>query len=206
MRADPKIVELDFGMGNIRSLQKAFEFLGKNVSVIQRPDSIAQADALLIPGDGAFGQAMENIKQAGFYEAIMDFVKTGKPVLGICIGFQILFHSSEEFDYTGTGLDIFPGRIEKFTSRDLIIPHMGWNKVAWEKPTRLNKDIPQESYFYFVHSYRYGKIHEYATGTAQYDGRFTAVIEKDNVYGVQFHPEKSYRMGLQLLKNFTGLF
>jgi glutamine amidotransferase len=205
MKPDPKIVELDFEMGNIRSLQKAFEFLGKKVDVIREPSQIKHADAVLIPGDGAFGQAMENIKKTGFYDAVLDFIKTGKPVLGICIGFQILFESSEEFNYAGHGLNMFDGKIEKFKSNDIVVPHMGWNQVSWEKPTKINKNIPDQSYFYFVHSYRYGNTHKYATGTSEYDGRFTAVVEKDNVHGVQFHPEKSYRMGLQLLENFIGL-
>lgn len=205
MSAGPKIAELDFGMGNIRSLQKAFEFLGMNVDIHRDPDAIGNADALVIPGDGAFGQAMENIKKIGFLDAILDFAKSGKPVLGICIGFQILFQTSEEFNYAGHGLSMFEGNIEKFKSRDLIVPHMGWNQVVWEKPSRLNRNIPDKSYFYFVHSYRYGKPHEYATGLTEYDGKFTSVIEKDNIFGVQFHPEKSYRMGLKLLENFTGL-
>ncbi|MDH4261509.1 MAG: imidazole glycerol phosphate synthase subunit HisH [Spirochaetia bacterium] len=205
MKSDPKIVELDFGMGNIRSLQKAFEFLGKQVNVIQQPDQIKNADAVLIPGDGAFGQAMENIKKTGFYDAIIDFVNSGKPVLGICIGFQILFHLSDEFNYTGNGLSLFEGNIEKFKSKEIVIPHMGWNQVSWEKKTKFNKDVPDESYFYFVHSYRFGEIHKYATGVTEYDGKFTSVVEKDNIYGVQFHPEKSYRMGLKLLENFIGL-
>jgi len=205
MKNAPKIVELDFGMGNIRSLQKAFEFLGKKVDIITNPEPVAKADALLIPGDGAFGQAMDNIRKEGFFDAINEFIRSGKPVLGICIGFQILFKSSEEFNYQGKGLEVFQGEIEKFKSREIVIPHMGWNQVLWSKATRINKGIPDRSYFYFVHSFRYGNTHPLAVGVTEYDGRFTSVIEKDNVYGVQFHPEKSFRMGLKLLENFIGL-
>ncbi|MDH4199188.1 MAG: imidazole glycerol phosphate synthase subunit HisH [Spirochaetia bacterium] len=205
MKPQPEIVELDFGMGNIRSLQKAFEHLGHKVEVIRTPEPVSKADAIVIPGDGAFGQAMENIRAAGFYEAVMDFIKSGKPVLGVCIGFQILFESSEEFDYNGSGFGLFRGKINKFNSVGLLVPHIGWNNVEWTKNSRLTQGIENGSYFYFVHSFRCDEQHEWATGISSYGGTFTAVVEKDNVYGLQFHPEKSHKNGLKLLENFTGL-
>jgi glutamine amidotransferase len=205
MKKKPEIVELDFGMGNIRSLQKAFEHLGQRVQVIRQPDMIANADAMIIPGDGAFGQAMENIRSSGFYDAVREFVKSGKPVLGICIGFQILFENSQEFNYPGKGLAFFEGNIAKFNTEQLIVPQIGWNKVEWTRKTKFNQGIENESYFYFVNSFRFAGQHEYATGISDYGGKFTSVIEKDNIYGVQFHPEKSHKNGLKLLENFVGI-
>jgi glutamine amidotransferase len=205
MKSNPRIVELDFGMGNIRSLQKAFESFGQNVEVIKTPEKISTADAVVIPGDGAFGKAMDNIKSSGFYDSILEFIKSGKPVLGICIGFQILFQNSEEFGYKGNGFSIMEGNVQKFTSKTLNIPHMGWNIVEWTKKSPLTHDIPDRSYFYFVHSYRISGNHPNAIGLSEYDGKFTAAVQKENIYGVQFHPEKSHNRGLQLLKNFVDL-
>lgn len=209
MKKSPKVVELDFGMGNIRSLQKAFEYIGQPVEVIKSPDAIAKADALIIPGDGAFGQAMENIKAAGFYEPVKKFIQSGKPVLGICIGFQILFESSEEFSYEGSGFSAYKGKIKNFSSLEAFpgfnIPHMGWNEVHWNRPSLLSKGIPDKSFFYFVHSFCFPGAHEDATGTTEYGLDFTSVVEKDNVFAVQFHPEKSYKMGLRLIENFVRI-
>ncbi len=217
----PTFLELDFGMGNIRSLQKAFEYLGQPVEVISTPEKIEQADALLIPGDGAFGMAMANIRKQGFYEPVLDFIKKGKPVLGVCIGFQILFESSEEFDTLEKGFGCFSGRVEKFpatASPDTLeegdtpvtIPHMGWNRLYYREPAEkhekedvLTRGIPNGSYFYFVHSYRIGGVHPHAAAYGSYAGKFTAIVEKDNLFGVQFHPEKSDIYGLRILKNFV---
>lgn len=196
-------------MGNIRSLQKAFEYLGQEVEVIQTPDKIREADAILIPGDGAFGMAMSNIRKQGFYEPVREFIESGKAALGVCIGFQILFESSPEFQTKEPGFGYFSGPVEKFPehglhNEKLTIPHMGWNKLDQPSGSRslLLKGVPEGSYFYFVHSYRVDGVHADATGTADYGGPFTAVVERENLFGVQFHPEKSDIPGLQVLKNF----
>lgn len=204
-RALPKIVELDFGMGNIRSLQKAFEYFGQPVEVITHPELIVGADALLIPGDGAFGMAMENLKSSGLHEAVCEFVKTGKPVLGICIGFQLLFESTREFDYKGSGLDFLKGKISRFPEEELTVPHMGWNQVKWLQEHPLIAGVPDLSWFYFVHSYRLAGRHPAALGVAEYGGPFTAVVTHENITGLQFHPEKSYLAGLRILENFTEM-
>jgi len=205
MNYHPKIVELDFGMGNIRSLQKAFEYQGADVEVIQTPEKIERADALLIPGDGAFHTAMVNLKSSGFYDAILSFISRGKPVLGVCIGFQVLFDSSDEFGAVEKGFGVFSGHISKFSQKNLIIPHMGWNKVTLLADTPLFNEIPDNSYFYFVHSYAAKGVHEHALAKCEYGETFTAVVQKDNVFAAQFHPEKSYLAGLQMIKNFIKL-
>lgn len=197
-----KILELDFGMGNIRSLQKAFEHLGARVEVSSDPQKIARADVLLIPGDGAFGKAMSEIKRLDMLDQINRFYESGKFVMGICIGFQLLFETSEEFG-AHRGLSFLKGGISRFSAeQNLIIPHMGWSDTRIITPGRLLKDIPDNSYFYYVHSYRFGGVHQYATASCNYGGDFTAVIEKDNLFATQFHPEKSHKWGLKLLSNF----
>jgi len=204
--AKKKIVELDFGMGNIRSLQKAFEHVGAKVDVVTTPEKILSADVLLIPGDGAFGRAMENIKTAEFLEPIQEFIKTGKPVFGVCIGFQILFEKSLEYNTPESGFGVFPGEITRFDSTELSIPHMGWNTLHITGASKILKGLHEKEYFYFVHSYRYAGIHENAVGVSDYGGQFTAVVEKENVVGVQFHPEKSHAAGLKLITNFLENF
>ncbi|MES0490622.1 MAG: imidazole glycerol phosphate synthase subunit HisH [Leptospirales bacterium] len=205
-RVKKKIVELDFGMGNIRSLQKAFEHVGATVDVVTTPEKISGADALLIPGDGAFGRAMENIKLSEFYEPICEFIKTGKPVFGVCIGFQVLFDMSQEYKTAETGFGVFPGEISRFTSTELSIPHMGWNTLHKTRDSKILQNIREDEYFYFVHSFRHAGTHKDAVGVCNYGGEFTAVVEKDNVVGVQFHPEKSHTAGLQLISNFLENF
>lgn len=196
------IVELDFGMGNIRSLQKALEHLEAKVEVTSDYKRAAQADILILPGDGAFGKAMEELKHLHLLEVVQEFAAKKKPILGICIGFQILFTSSTEFGYE-EGMNLFSGGIERFPDKkDLTVPHIGWNQVAFKETSILGKNIPTNSFFYFVHSYRLNGNHPHASATAHYDEEFTAVVEKDNIFAAQFHPEKSHKSGLQFLKNF----
>ena len=199
-KEQPYILELDFGMGNIRSLQKAFEYLGANVSVEETAENINKADAVLLPGDGAFGEAMKQLKERKMVEPILDHVSKGKPLLGVCIGFQILFSSSSEFGQH-SGLNLVPGKIERFPEIVKPVPHMGWSPVTQNRSSILFKDIPDKSWFYFVHSFR-NMDSDKATGVAYYPNAFTAVIEANNIFGTQFHPEKSQKAGLTLLQNF----
>lgn len=199
-----RIVELDFGMGNIRSLQKAFEHCGAQVDVSSDPFTIVGADALLLPGDGAFGKAIQELRQRQLLEPIKDFVASGRPVLGICIGFQLLFEKSHEFG-THTGLNLLKGEISRFDAASLVIPHMGWARTQLNTNSRLLKGLPTEAFFYYVHSYRLPGIHPAAIGTCDYGGIFTSVVEQNNLYGVQFHPEKSQHWGLAIIRNFLNL-
>lgn len=203
MSSKPQIVELDFGMGNIRSLQKAFEHLGYNVTVTEDYHPIEKADILLLPGDGAFGMAMHELSGRGMLEPVIDFYRSGRPVLGICIGFQILFEDSTEFG-AHEGLGLLSGSLDKFSGEDLIVPHMGWSPTTVLNSEGLFRDIPDGAYFYYVHSYCYKGQHEFATATAGYGGRFTSVIENNNLFGTQFHPEKSHEWGLKLIQNFMN--
>lgn len=198
--AAPFILELDFGMGNIRSLQKAFEHLGAPVVVDDTPEQILKADALLLPGDGAFGEAMNQLREREMIEPIQQHVAAGKPLLGVCIGFQVLFHSSNEFG-NHTGLNFFQEKVTRFPEKVKPVPHMGWAPVQSDGKSRLLHGIENSSWFYFVHSYRVQSC-PYETAVAEYPDRFTAVVEKDNLFATQFHPEKSQKPGLTLLRNF----
>ena len=215
------IAVVNYGLGNLRSVSKAIESLGAKVKVTGNPKEIAKAEAIVLPGVGAFHQGMKNIKQLGLSEALIDIINQGKPFLGICLGLQLLFTESEEHGIH-KGLDIIKGRVIKFTKVSKI-PHMGWNQVKIKNlPTKSGRlhsglmvrrvepskvkifeGIPQNSYFYFVHSYYVQpRDKDIIVGTTKYGVEFTSVIHKDNVWGVQFHPEKSSDAGLKILKNF----
>lgn len=196
----PYILELDFGMGNIRSLQKAFEFLGAKVSVEETAENISKADAVLLPGDGAFGEAMKQLQQRAMIEPILNHVSKGKPLLGVCIGFQVLFSSSSEFGQHA-GLNLVNGTVERFPETVKPVPHMGWSPVSHKGGSRLLKNIPDQSWFYFVHSFR-NVGSDKAIGLAHNPEPFTAILEDGNIFGTQFHPEKSQKPGLTLLSNF----
>ncbi|MDH5719160.1 MAG: imidazole glycerol phosphate synthase subunit HisH [Spirochaetia bacterium] len=200
----PFIAELDFGMGNIRSVQKAFEHLGQHVTVTDKPEDIKKADAVILPGDGAFGKAIEELKSRKLYDAIIEFHESKKPILGICIGFQILFSTSEEYG-SHDGFNFFNGKITKFDNSNMTVPHIGWAPVKWQSSARLCKNIPDNSYFYFVHSYRLPGEIENTIGASNYGDVFTAAAEKENLFAVQFHPEKSQKWGLKLLENFIDI-
>ncbi|MBX3724148.1 MAG: imidazole glycerol phosphate synthase subunit HisH [Turneriella sp.] len=206
MSTAARIVELDFGMGNIRSLQKAFEHLGKEVTVSADPKVAAAADVLLLPGDGAFARAMEEIRARGLYDVIHEARAKQKTIFGICIGFQLFFESSTEF--TGAqGLGFVPGaitRLEKNTEAPAI-PHIGWTTTEFTTTSRLGRGINPHSMFYYVHSYACRETHTYATATTYYGQTFTSVLEHENLYAVQFHPEKSHTAGLKLIQNFLEL-
>ncbi len=204
------IAIVDYGMGNVRSVQKAFEKLGHAAEVTPDPDRLRGAAGVVLPGVGAFGDCMANLERGGLREAVVEVVRGGKPFLGICLGLQLLFSESEEFGRQ-EGLGLVPGRVLRFPATDpdggsLKVPHIGWNEVRWRKRARIFEDLPDPSYLYFVHSYYVVPDDpEWVAGTAEYGAPFTAAIARDNVWGVQFHPEKSQQLGLEVLARFGKL-
>jgi glutamine amidotransferase len=201
-----RIILLDFGMGNIRSLQKAFEHLGQSVTVSANPKEAETADVLLLPGDGAFARAMEELNARKLIEPLYNAHAKKKIIFGICIGFQLLFESSTEFALAN-GLGFLPGKITRLerNAEAPVIPHMGWTTTEFSPQSLLGKGIAPHSMFYYVHSYAYAGRHPYATATASYGQLFTSVIEHENLFATQFHPEKSHNKGLALLANFIDL-
>lgn len=197
---------VDYKMGNLRSVEKAFHHLDFEARISADPADIAGASHLVLPGDGAFGRSMEHIREMGFEEPIREFIATGKPFLGICVGFQILFQQSEEMgNYQGLG--ILPGKVLKFPPGRKI-PHIGWNQVSWRRSSPLTEGMPDKPWFYFVHSY-YAEAADSkdVLGTTGYGIEFTSVVSRDQgkIFAVQFHPEKSQEAGLRLLKNFAEI-
>lgn len=201
-----KIALLDFGMGNIRSLQKAFEHLGHSVRVTSRAQEVDAADVLLLPGDGAFARAMEELNTRGLIDSIYEAHRRQKIIFGVCIGFQLLFESSTEFALAN-GLGLLSGHINRLEKNNQapVIPHMGWTTTEFSPTSRLGKGIRPHTMFYYVHSYACLGRHSYATATTTYGQLFTSVIEHENLFAVQFHPEKSHIPGLRLLQNFLAL-
>ncbi|OAT85534.1 imidazole glycerol phosphate synthase subunit HisH [Desulfotomaculum copahuensis] len=198
------IAIIDYGMGNLRSVQKGFEKAGWPAAVVDRPEQLADARGVVLPGVGAFNDAMTRLRESGLDRAVHRVVEAGKPLLGICLGFQLFFEYSEEWGPT-RGLGIFPGRVRRLTG-GVKIPHMGWNQVRLLKPGPLTAGIPDQSDFYFVHSYYVDPADKaLVTGVTSYGIEFTSMAERDNVFGIQFHPEKSSVLGLKILHNFGGL-
>ena len=202
------IAVVDYNMGNLRSVENAFLKIGSKVTIVKDPEKIKNYDKLILPGVGAFGDAMEHLKQNGMDEAIKEFAKSKKPLLGICLGMQLLLESSNEFgDHEGLGL--IKGEVKKFDTTKfktpLKVPHMGWNELFVQKENLLFKGLPQEFYLYFVHSYHAICESEHTIGTTEYGYSFVSAINKDNIYGLQPHPEKSHKSGLKILKNFTEI-
>jgi glutamine amidotransferase len=198
------IAIIDYGMGNLRSVEKGFLKVGVDVKVTNKAEDVNDADGVVLPGVGAFKDCMRELKKLELIDAVVNSIKTGKPYLGICLGLQVLFSESEEFG-TCRGLDIFRGRVVRFEldNSELKIPQMGWNQIHIRNNSPLFKEIPDKSYFYFVHSYYVAPDDDSIIGTTtDYGVEFTSAVCKDNVYAVQFHPEKSQTLGLRLLKNF----
>ncbi len=200
------ITIIDYGMGNLRSAQKALEKVGCEAVITENPKDLKNASASILPGVGAFRDCYEGLKQKGFIEPIQEFVQSGKPLLGICIGLQLLFEYGEEGGGS-EGLGIFKGKVIRFPSPEktgLKVPHMGWNLVQ-PVPNKENPLLPagQTGYAYFVHSYYPQPTDEdIILATCNYGISFPCMVGKGNVWGVQFHPEKSQQFGLQILKNF----
>ena len=197
---------IDYDAGNIRSVEKALSYLGEKTVVSRNPETLKNADKVILPGVGSFGQAMENLHRYELVPVIQDMIKEGKPFLGICLGLQLLFESSEESPGV-EGLGILKGKILKIPpSPGLKIPHMGLNSLQLQNNGRLYRNIPQDTYVYFVHSYYLqAREPEIVKAVTEYSTEIHASVEKDNVFACQFHPEKSGKYGLEILKNFAEL-
>jgi glutamine amidotransferase len=197
------ITVIDYGVGNIRSVVKAFELYTKDIRVSDDPASIETSDALVLPGDGAFAAAMQNLNNRGWTKPVREFIERGAPFFGICLGYQLLFSSSEEFGYAD-GLDVIKGAITRFPKNGLKVPHMGWNSVNFTGASPFLEGIPNNSYFYFIHSYYpLTQNEEWVLGEAEYGFNFPCIVGRGNLLATQFHPEKSHRFGLMLVENFV---
>jgi imidazole glycerol-phosphate synthase subunit HisH len=199
-----RIAILDYGMGNLRSVEKALEHVGVTARVTSEAGEVRAADGVILPGVGAFPRAMERVRELGLDELIHERRDAGIPILGICLGLQLLFDSSSELG-GASGLAMFPGRVDALDAPGLKVPHIGWAPVRWERESRLTEGIASETPFYFVHSFAPRPGEEELLGSAEYGTRFACAAERDNVFGVQFHPEKSSAAGLRLLSNFAGI-
>lgn len=206
-----RLVIVDYGMGNLRSVQKAFERIGKNAIVTSAPSDLDSAFKIILPGVGAFQDAMDELDKRGLIEPLIKNIKSGKPFLGICLGMQLLFFKSfEDGEHKGLGLisgDVIRFNNDTYLERRLKIPHIGWNRVKFTKhDVPLFKNIPDESYMYFVHSYYVcPEDRRIVIGETEYGASFPSVVWKDNILATQFHPEKSQKTGLDLLRNFTEI-
>jgi len=195
------IAIVDYGMGNLRSVEKGFLKVGVDARVVREPQAVDDADAVVLPGVGAFRDCIRNLAQTSMTESIMRSIRKGKPYLGICLGLQVLFTESEEFGIY-KGLDVFKGKVVRFQI-DLKVPHMGWNNVKILRRPPIFDGIQDESFFYFVHSYYVAPDDTAAVSTTtDYGITFTSMVWKDNIFATQFHPEKSQESGLRVLKNF----
>jgi imidazole glycerol-phosphate synthase subunit HisH len=202
----PRIGVIDYGMGNRRSVQKAFEHVGANVRVTREHDQLGTCDGLVLPGVGAFPLAMRNLRERRLDQLIRAAVGDGVPLLGICLGMQLLFESSEEIEPTN-GLGLVAGEVRWLRPGTLRVPHIGWNEVRFERPSALTSGLPVTGCpFYHVHSLvARSRAPADVVGTTEYGERFATIIEHERVFGVQFHPEKSSAHGLALLANFLGV-
>ena len=204
MAAEPKIAILDYGMGNLRSVEKAFQKVGANAVVTADEAEIASADGLVLPGVGAFPRAMERIRELGLDRMLHEAVGAEKPVLGICLGLQLLFQSSIE-QGGSEGLGLLEGDVVQVPAGGRKVPHIGWAEVTWQRPDELTNGLRPGEPFYFVHSFVVRPTESELLGTASYGSRFACVAGKGKIWGVQFHPEKSSSAGLRMLTNFREI-
>lgn len=208
MKKDKKVVIVNFGMGNLNSVKRKLHFLNIDALVSADSKEIEAADKLILPGVGHFSNAMDNLKELGLIEILNKKVLEDRvPILGICLGMQLMAAKSEEGNYKGLGW--FDAEVVKFNINDKLkykIPQVGWNQIAIEKESKLMNSIPNLSEFYFVHSYHV-KCNDKSdiVNTTDYENKFTSAIEKSNIYGVQYHPEKSHDVGIQMITNFIEL-
>jgi glutamine amidotransferase len=205
------IAIIDYGMGNLRSVQKGFEKVGSDACVTADPRVVLEADRIVLPGVGAFADCMHNLEQAGFVEPILKVIAQGRPFLGICLGLQLLFTESEEFG-AHKGLGVIPGRVRRFPEgmraggEALKVPHMGWNQISFRRRAPAFEGIDEGANVYFVHSYYVQPDDEGVIATTTgYGIDFCSAIRKDNIVATQFHPEKSQDIGLRILKNFAEM-
>ena len=197
-------VIIDYNVGNLHNLKNALDFSRIENRLVTNPDEVKTADRILLPGVGAFAPAMDHLKKSGMLEALQEKFQSGAPMLGVCVGAQLLMDNSEE-DGFHDGLGWIKGKVKRF-SHELKIPQIGWNSVKKQKNNLLFKHVSDEMYFYFVHSYHLElRYHDQVLGMTNYGYDFASVVSNENLWGVQFHPEKSQNAGLQLLKNFCTL-
>lgn len=199
-----RICILDYGMGNLRSVEKALEHVGASATISSDADAAREADGLILPGVGAFPKAIGRVRELGLDELIAERRESGVPILGICLGLQLLFDSTTELG-GAAGIGALSGEVDGLDAGGLKVPHIGWSPVRWERDSRLAEGIESETPFYFVHSFAPRPGTEDLLGTAAYGARFACAAERGNVFGVQFHPEKSSAAGLRLLSNFAGV-
>lgn len=199
---------IDYGMANLRSVQKGFEQVGARAQIISEPGQIGSAEKIVLPGVGAFQDAVATLRDKGLAEPILNHIRKGKPFFGICLGLQMLFEVGYE-DGEHRGLGVLKGACVRFDvdqTQGLKVPHMGWNQLQIQRPSPLLKDLPDGAGVYFVHSYHVQPADPSVIATTtDYGGRFVSSIWKDNVVATQFHPEKSQKVGLQILKNFAAM-
>ncbi len=196
------IAIIDYNMGNLASVKNAFDKLNKKVDIISDADKIKNYDKIVLPGVGAFGDAMEHLEKYSMDEAIKEFAKSGKYMLGVCLGMQLLFDSSEEFG-SSEGLGLINGEVKYFQT-ELKVPHMGWNEM-FAKDDKLFNGLNKKLFLYFVHSLHVACDEKYVIGKTFYDYEFVSAVKKENIYGFQPHPEKSHNNGLKILENFVML-
>jgi imidazole glycerol-phosphate synthase subunit HisH len=202
--SEVRIAILDYGMGNLRSVEKALEHVGVNGDRTEEVEVARSADGLILPGVGAFPKAMERIRELGLHALVAERHAAGVPVLGICLGLQLLFESSTELG-GAEGLGLLPGEVREIGADELKVPHIGWSPVSWEQASPLTDGIEDGTPFYFVHSFTPHPEPEHLLGTCAYGERFACAVQSGPLFGVQFHPEKSSAAGLRLLSNFAGI-
>lgn len=197
-----KVAIIDYGVGNLRSVEKAFAATGCEAMVTGEESALRKADRLVLPGVGAFGACMKALSERGFDRLVREQVKSGTPVLGVCVGMQLLFQESDEFGST-PGLGLMRGRVRRFEN-SLVVPHVGWNRIHQRKAHALFEGVDDGAFCYFVHSFYCEPADEaVVVGQTEYGGRYASVVAQGNVCGVQFHPEKSQEIGLRMLRNFA---
>ncbi len=202
------IAIIDYGAGNLRNVEKAFRYLEAPVEVVTDPKPLDKADALVLPGVGAFDDCVNALVKQDLFHACRAFIQSGRPFLGICVGYQVMFERSAEFNSQGTGLSIFKGEVVRFDeSAGLKIPQIGWNQLEILKPEcPLFRKVPNGSYVYYVHSFFPNPVDSsIIAAQTTYGKPFAGAVARENVYGTQFHPEKSQHVGLQILRNFVDL-
>ena len=206
-KVDILVAIVDYNMGNLASVYNACKLIDADATIVKDPLQLKNFNRVILPGVGAFGDAIEHLKATGMYDAVKEFASSGKPIIGICLGMQLLFDSSEEFGNT-EGLGLIPGKVVAFDKSkmdmdDHKVPHVGWNKI-FNKPNKLFEGL-ENPYLYFVHSFHAVCDAKYVIGTTHYGYDFVSAVQKDNIYGFQPHPEKSHDNGIQILKNFMKL-
>jgi len=203
-----KIGIIDYNMGNLASVKNALFKINADAKVEKDPEKIFEYDSLILPGVGAFGDAMISLESTGMDKAILEYAKSGKNILGICLGLQLLFESSEEFG-DHKGLSLIEGSVKRFDFTDyenkLKVPHMGWNKLFTQQNSPLFKNMSEEFYLYFVHSFHVVTDEKFTIGKTHYNYDFVSAVNKDNIFGLQPHPEKSHENGIKILENFINL-